>query len=85
MFTRSRKDDNMVDETEQLDFSDWHNWGMQANDAKHLFSGGVSSMMSDRIRLQGLRILINNPHFTIGKYNNALSSDNCIYVIQKCI
>ena len=54
MFTRSRKDNNMVDDTKWLDFSDWHNWGLQANDAKHFFSGKVPSMLLDRIHLQGL-------------------------------
>ena len=57
----------MVDEIKWLDFSDWHNWGMQTTDAKHLFSGEVPSMMSDKIRLHGLQILTNNPHFTRGK------------------
>ena len=85
MFTRSRKDDHMVNDTKQLDFSNWYNWGMEANYAKHLFSGELPSMMSDRIRLQGLQILTNNPDFTSGKQNNTLSNDNCIYLIQKCI
>ena len=61
---RGQKSDNDVNATERLDFSDWDNHGTHVNGANQ---GEMPTMLADRIRLVGMRIINSDVEFTRSK------------------